>query len=42
MQKNISINYLHDYNVDLVHVIFHGLFADGENGVVRNLRFSRV
>ena len=42
MQRNISFNYLHNNDVNLVHVISHGLFADGENGVVRNLRFNRA
>lgn len=42
MQKNISFNYLHNYDVNLVHVFTHGLFADGENGVVRNLGINRA
>lgn len=40
MQKNISFNILHNYDVNLVHVISHGFIADGENRYCENFKFQ--
>ena len=41
MQKYISLHYLHNYDVNLVHVISHGFIADGENGYCENLSYDK-